>query len=251
MPASSPSALRKALAGWSMPFALAVPAFALMSGSAAPPALACGQENFYGHVCFVPYAGGCPTGYTEADGRLLQINASGDTQRLFALIGNTFGGDGRTTFALPDLRGRSPIGAGVRNGTAYPTGATAGQETVTLGMQHLPAHGHAMYQIDAAGLMFGSTNYFRGREDTPQGNTIGSSANISPEPFQALSLDALRSEGKLGYTAPVPVTIQPGSSVAIKPNTTAQSPTPVPTVPPQTALVACVATSNAEFPNRE
>jgi microcystin-dependent protein len=250
VPASSPSALRKALARWSAPLALAAPAFALMSGAAAPPALACGQDNFYGHVCFVPYAGGCPTGYTEADGRLLQINASGDTQRLFALIGTAFGGDGRTTFALPDLRGRSPIGAGVRNGTAYPTGATAGQETVTLGMQHVPAHGHAIYQIDATGPMFASTNYVRGRQASPEGNTIGSSAIVSPEPFQSQSLDALRSEGKLAYTAPVPVTIQPGSSITIEPNTTARSPTPVPTVPPQTALVACVATSNAEFPNR-
>lgn len=250
MPASNLAALGKALAGRWAPLALAVPAFALTSGLVAPPALACGQENFYGHVCFVPYTGGCPTGYTEADGRLLQIEANGDTQRLFALIGNAFGGDGRTTFALPDLRGRSPIGAGTRNGAAYPTGTTAGQETVTLGMQHMPAHGHALYQIDATGMMFGSTNYFRGRQDTPEGNTIGSSANISPEPFQALSPDDLRKQGKLGYTAPVPVTIQQGSSIAIKPNTTAQAPTPVPTVPPQTALVACVATSDAVFPNR-
>jgi microcystin-dependent protein len=82
------------------------------------------------------------------EGQLLPINQN---QALFALLGTTYGGDGRTTFALPDLRGRVPTGAGQPPaGSTYPLGATGGQETVALTTTQLPGHTHAVHASSAA-----------------------------------------------------------------------------------------------------
>jgi microcystin-dependent protein len=73
-----------------------------------PVDAACVDSPFLGEIC--TFAGNyCPRGFLPADGRLLQI---GQTQALFALLGTFFGGDGITTFALPDLRGAIVLGAG-------------------------------------------------------------------------------------------------------------------------------------------
>ncbi len=73
-----------------------------------------------------------PRGTIEADGRVLAVRAY---KLLFALFGNTYGGDGRTAFALPDLRGRSPVSAGVGPGlTPHSVGEKLGAETVTQSM---------------------------------------------------------------------------------------------------------------------
>lgn len=81
-----------------------------------------------------------PAHYAFCNGQLLQI---AQNSALFALLGTTFGGDGTTTFALPDLRGRSMIhagqGAGLNN---YALGQSGGTETVTLLTSQLPAHSH-------------------------------------------------------------------------------------------------------------
>lgn len=80
-----------------------------------------------------------PSGWAFCDGDLLPI-ATFDT--LFALIGTTYGGDGQTTFALPDLRGRAAIGRGQGPGTStFVIGESGGAETVTLTTQQLPLHG--------------------------------------------------------------------------------------------------------------
>ena len=82
-----------------------------------------------------------PVGWARCEGQLLPI-AQYDT--LFNLIGTTYGGDGETTFALPDLRGRAPLSAGQGPGLAgYPQGELGGQETVTLNTTQLPAHSHS------------------------------------------------------------------------------------------------------------
>lgn len=78
-----------------------------------------------------------PQGWALCDGQLLSI-AENDV--LFALIGTTYGGDGQTTFALPDLRGRIPIHAG----TSHILGERAGAETVTLIAAQMPSHGHVL-----------------------------------------------------------------------------------------------------------
>ena len=74
-------------------------------------------------------------------GQLLPINQN---QALFSLLGTTYGGNGQTTFALPDLRGRVPLGFGQGPSASYNLGETGGAEAVALGVQHLPAHVHAI-----------------------------------------------------------------------------------------------------------
>lgn len=90
-----------------------------------------------------------PVGFAFCDGQLLPI---AEYDALFALIGTTYGGDGQTTFALPDLRGRLPVHTGQGNGLSnYVLGQSGGSETVTLTAQQLPAHTHAAQAQSAAG----------------------------------------------------------------------------------------------------
>jgi microcystin-dependent protein len=84
-----------------------------------------------------------PLGWALCDGSLLNIS---ENDVLFQLMGTTYGGDGQSTFALPDLRGRLPLHAGTNpsTNTTYPLGQMGGTETVTLTVQQLPAHTHAV-----------------------------------------------------------------------------------------------------------
>lgn len=76
-----------------------------------------------------------PKGWALCNGQLLNINQN---QALFSLMGTTYGGDGRTNFALPDLRGRTPI----YFGAGHVMGERAGVEAVTLNISQLPTHSH-------------------------------------------------------------------------------------------------------------
>ena len=78
-----------------------------------------------------------PAGWMFCDGSLLPIS---ENETLFQLIGTTYGGDGQSTFALPDLRGRLPI----HQGSGFQLAQTGGSETVTLTTQQIPAHTHTM-----------------------------------------------------------------------------------------------------------
>ncbi len=80
-----------------------------------------------------------PLGWSFCDGQLLAIAAN---EVLFNLIGTTYGGDGVTTYALPDLRGRVPVHQGVGQ-SAYVIGQQGGSETVALTAAQMPAHAHA------------------------------------------------------------------------------------------------------------
>src|SRR5215469_1275111 len=78
-----------------------------------------------------------PAGWQFCDGSLLPIS---EFETLFNLIGTTYGGDGQNTFAVPDLRGRLPI----HQGAGLVIGEAAGTETVTLTVQQIPVHNHAV-----------------------------------------------------------------------------------------------------------
>src|SRR3954447_23568111 len=78
-----------------------------------------------------------PKGWALCNGQLLPINQN---QALFSLLGTTYGGNGQTNFALPDLRGRVPIHTGGQG--KHTLGETAGTETVTISIQTMPAHTH-------------------------------------------------------------------------------------------------------------
>jgi microcystin-dependent protein len=105
------------------------------------------MDTFIGEIRLVAF-NFAPKGWAICAGQLLPINQN---QSLFALLGTYYGGDGRTTFALPDLRGRVAVGAGqAPAGSDYPLGAAGGEETVKLTTRQLPAHAHPVQASSAA-----------------------------------------------------------------------------------------------------
>lgn len=98
------------------------------------------MDPFIGSVCI--FGGNfAPRAWAFCDGQLLAISSN---TALFSILGTTYGGDGRTTFALPDLRGRVPVGP--RNGPGlsdYRLGERGGQEDVVLNTTQIPSHTHS------------------------------------------------------------------------------------------------------------
>ena len=115
-----------------------LPLFAAFTPS---PAAACGAEPYLGEICLMA-TNFCPKNTIEAAGQVLSIPQN---TALFSLYGTTFGGDGRVTFALPDVRGRIPVGQGQGPGLSpVDVGQQWGRETVTLNSTNLPSHTHAV-----------------------------------------------------------------------------------------------------------
>jgi microcystin-dependent protein len=102
-----------------------------------------------------------PAGWMFCEGQLLPIS---ENETLFQLIGTTYGGDGQSTFALPDLRGRIPI----HQGNGFILAETGGAEEITLTVQQIPAHTHPML----AGNVVGSAA-------NPQGAVLAESSAVS------------------------------------------------------------------------
>jgi len=101
-----------------------------------------------------------PAGWQMCEGQLLPIS---ENETLFQLIGTTYGGDGESTFALPDLRGRIPI----HQGNGFILAETGGAEEITLTVQQIPAHSHPFLATLNPG---GTTN--------PQPNLTANSPNV-------------------------------------------------------------------------
>jgi microcystin-dependent protein len=97
------------------------------------------SEPFVGEIRM--FAGNfAPRGWAFCDGQLLAVSQN---DALFSLLGTIYGGDGRTTFGLPDVRGRLPIHAGSGPGLSpRRLGAKSGSETVTLTVNQMPSHSH-------------------------------------------------------------------------------------------------------------
>ena len=89
-----------------------------------------------------------PLSWALCNGQLMSISQN---TALFSLLGTTYGGDGVTTFALPDLRGRVPVHAGTLGSDNFVLGQPAGVEAVTLATAQLPAHTHTVNTTAAAG----------------------------------------------------------------------------------------------------
>jgi microcystin-dependent protein len=85
-----------------------------------------------------------PRGWAFCDGQILPINQN---QSLYSLLGTTYGGDGRTSFALPDLRSRTPI----HRGNGHSLGQKSGAETIMLTAAQIPSHTHAFRASSTAG----------------------------------------------------------------------------------------------------
>lgn len=136
-----------------------------------------------------------PKGWALCNGQLLPINQN---QGLFSLLGTTFGGDGRVNFALPDLRGRTPIHVG----SGHTLGERGGEQAHTLSIAELPTHTHVLQGVNTAGNATGATgnllaNAAVAAYGTAQSlvamnagsvtNTGGSQAHLNMQPFLTLS----------------------------------------------------------------
>ena len=105
------------------------------------------SEPFIGEIRLLPYTF-VPYGWAACNGQLLSVS---QYQSLFALIGTTFGGDGATTFGVPDLRARSVVGFGNGPGlTPRAVGQTGGENSVTLNASQIPSHNHVLQASSAA-----------------------------------------------------------------------------------------------------
>ena len=131
-----------------------------------------------------------PRGWALCDGQLLQVSQN---DALFSLLGTIYGGDGRTTFALPDLRGRLALGEGAGPGlTPRAQGARGGSETETVTAAELPAHNHALNSGGAANADFPGGHYpgntggdhgysLRGDLDVNMGADTGPAGTATPQ----------------------------------------------------------------------
>lgn len=118
-----------------------------------------------------------PRGWAFCDGQILPINQN---QSLYSLLGTTYGGDGRTTFALPDLRGRSPIHFGSSDGGQnHPLGQKSGEETHALSVNEMPDHNHIAQASDDAG-----------NTPIPAGNVLARGNNLYRQPTNLTQLHA-------------------------------------------------------------
>lgn len=103
-----------------------------------------------------------PAGWMFCEGQLIPIS---ENDTLFNLIGTTYGGDGQSTFALPDLRGRIPM----HQGNGYILAETGGQEEVTLTISQIPSHSHGLNATTTPGT-----------QSSPAGNRLAQSRNVVP-----------------------------------------------------------------------
>ena len=128
----------------------------LISSTFTPTLKAQATEPFLGQIAFVPY-NFVPKNWAECNGQLLSISQN---TALFALLGTTYGGNGITTFALPDKRGRVLVHNGQAPGgpTNYTMGQIGGVESVTLIVSQMPPHNHTVNAVIAEGNQSTPTN---------------------------------------------------------------------------------------------
>lgn len=159
-----------------------------------------------------------PKGWAYCNGQLLAINTN---QALFSLLGTTYGGNGVTTFALPDFRSRVPIGTGAGKGlTPRTLGQVGGSEGVTLNTGTMPMHTHGLHAKVGVAAAAGTS-------DEANGNALAS-GNSS---YLAVNT----ANGALG-----------GVSIAVQP---VGNNVPVPLIQPYLAIPAIICT-NGLFPSR-
>jgi microcystin-dependent protein len=120
-----------------------------------------------------------PAGWMFCEGQLLPIS---ENETLFQLIGTTYGGDGQSTFGLPDLRGRIPL----HFGGGFTLAETGGAETVTLTVQQLPAHSHPLLATLNAGTQNQPNNMLLAQ--SPTQNAFPYGTDVPPATLNAGSI---------------------------------------------------------------
>ncbi|MCK0071158.1 phage tail protein [Kordiimonas laminariae] len=165
-------------------------------------------EPFIGEIRLFPF-NFAPEDWAQCDGQILEIS---DNTALYSLVGTKYGGNGTTTFALPDYRGRVPFNWGNPGWAAFPHGAKGGVETHTL--SQVPVHNHDMYVQRKAG-----------DENEPEGNMIASEIEITA------------SDTEVPFAGTSDTHMHPGMVA----NTGNISPVPFNNIQPVTALNFCIA----------
>ena len=125
-----------------------------------------------------------PANWAFCDGSLLAI---AQNEVLFALIGTTYGGDGVTTYALPDLRGRAPV----HQGPGFAMGQLSGTETVTLTQQQIPSHSHAPRASTAGNAASPVGNFW----SADAGGNVASYSKVPPTPNGTMNAAAIGAAG--------------------------------------------------------
>ncbi len=121
-------------------------------------------DGFLGEIRIMAF-GFVPSGWAICDGRLLSINQN---QALYSLLGTTYGGNGSTTFGLPDLRGKVPV----HFNASHPQGQTAGEKQHALTVQEMPSHTHTAYGSGStANLKSASGNLLAASASNPYSST--------------------------------------------------------------------------------
>ncbi|BBI99624.1 microcystin dependent protein [Ferrigenium kumadai] len=252
----------------------------LIGGAAwSPTSYACAETPVLASICIMATPstfGDFNSQYSKADGRTVAV---GQNQALFSLIGASYGGDGKATFALPDMRGRFLLGSGNVSNPQLPqaeSGQKGGSATVTLTQSQLPAHVHTFTNVTVdfskvtatttlgtmAVSMTGNAalkgSSATGNQGTPSGNYLGTTvlgsnkiyADSAPSTasLNAASIDT--SNLKVALSG-APATTLSGTSGASGTTAVAGSSAPFPVLPPYLAMTYYIATKNALYPSRD
>lgn len=161
------------------------------------------SDPFIGEIRMVGFSF-APRGWALCEGQLLPI---AEYQALFSLLSTTYGGDGRTTFGLPDLRGRSPVGVGMGPGlTDIRWGETAGKEAVTIQTSQMPSHTHVATTAATTALSVAGTPSNASPTPSTTNNILGASPP-GGSPSAAIWSDQLNNPVALGNTQTANVTL--------------------------------------------
>ena len=213
----------------------------------------CSTEPYIGSMC-VTAASYCPRDYAEANGQTLAI---ANYQTLFAILGTTFGGDGRTSFQLPDMRGRTAVGVGTGFGLSpVALGQKRGEEETVLSPLHMPPHTHQaeftgesqtinITYSDAYIPIFANSG---SNTTTPSGPTHITASPGGPSAAAIWSPGAGAPIGSVAGMAFSNDTITTTAEGSVSIGTTGQS-VPIETIPPQLGLRYCIAVQGT-FPPR-
>jgi microcystin-dependent protein len=239
---------------------------------------ACGETPYVGEICTFAFDF-CPRGFLRADGTLYPV---GQHSALFSLLGTNFGGNGSTTFGVPDLRGRVMVGTGFGPGlTPVAIGQQDGQESTMLTAANVAPHTHGA--SFTGGTVSGSANITLSNlpvsSQTVSGNVTVNALNgaTTPTGGQNIPDGTHNTVGKFGPNAFYPaggsqvavpashnLSVSPGTvsgtatgtvanlpvnggTVTVAPNVA--TPTPVSTLPPRLGLTVCIA-ENGVYPAR-
>jgi microcystin-dependent protein len=245
----------------------------VISMTTASPAAACSSEAYIGSVCIMATKY-CPYGYVAANGQTIQVN---ENQALYALIYGVYGETSQTSFAVPDLRGRSPIGSGTGTGlTPVDLGAKVGVQQTLLQPAQVPVGQHIhsttftgtgsttqTVEVPAqpstlgvsaklvAKQMAGGTNAVNGAFLGQGSTTGGGQASIYVDPSSVtpttvsaelggldVQLTGAPGSPKISVTVPTGIT---GGSVTVQPNSVIPATVPVNTQSPGLGLTVCIA----------